>query len=83
MANYLAARRNELGLTQKEIAEQVGVSEGTVSRWESGSIPITRSIQKRPRNVSFWVILFFKKHTLKHTFYFTPSITFIAVAEHR
>ena len=38
MANYLAARRNELGLTQKEIAEQVGVSEGTVSRWESGSI---------------------------------------------
>lgn len=38
MTNYLAARRNELGLTQKEVAEKVGVSEGTVSRWESGSI---------------------------------------------
>ena len=38
MANYLADRRLELGLTQKDIAEAVGVTEATVSRWESGSI---------------------------------------------
>lgn len=38
MENYLAKRRKELNLTQKEIAQAVGVSEGTVSRWESGSI---------------------------------------------
>ena len=38
MGNYLSDRRKELGLTQKEIADMVGVSEGTVSRWESGSI---------------------------------------------
>ncbi len=38
MENYLALRRKELGLTQKDIAEMVGVSEGTVSRWESGLI---------------------------------------------
>lgn len=38
MANYLAVRRTELGLTQKEIAEMIGVSEATVSRWESGAI---------------------------------------------
>lgn len=38
MANYLSERRIQLGLTQKEVAEKVGVSEGTVSRWESGSI---------------------------------------------
>lgn len=31
-------RRNELGLTMKEVADYVGVSEATVSRWESGSI---------------------------------------------
>ena len=38
MENRLAERRKALGLTQKEIAESVGVSEATVSRWESGEI---------------------------------------------
>lgn len=31
-------RRKELGYTMKEIANAVGVSEATVSRWESGDI---------------------------------------------
>lgn len=31
-------RRKELNLTQKEVADSVGVSEATVSRWESGNI---------------------------------------------
>lgn len=34
----LKNRRNELGLTLRQVAEFVGVSEGTVSRWESGDI---------------------------------------------
>lgn len=38
MGNYLAERRKALGITQKEIAELVNVSEATVSRWESGEI---------------------------------------------
>lgn len=38
MENYLAERRKNLGLTQKEVAAAVGVSEATVSRWESGEI---------------------------------------------
>lgn len=38
MAKYLTDRRKELGLTMKQIAEAVGVSEATVSRWESGQI---------------------------------------------
>lgn len=38
MGNYLAERRKALGITQKEIAELVDVSEATVSRWESGEI---------------------------------------------
>lgn len=31
-------RRIELGMTLKQVAEAVGVNEGTVSRWESGDI---------------------------------------------
>ena len=31
-------RRLEIGLTMKQVADAVGVSEGTVSRWESGDI---------------------------------------------
>ena len=38
MNNYLSQRRRELGLTQKEVADAVGVAEATVSRWESGEI---------------------------------------------
>lgn len=36
--DILRDRRKELGLTMKEVAAMVGVSEGTVSRWESGKI---------------------------------------------
>ena len=36
--NRLKERRKEIGLTMKEVADAVGVSEGTVSRWESGNI---------------------------------------------
>lgn len=38
MKNYLSERRKELGLNIKDIANLVGVSEATVSRWESGAI---------------------------------------------
>lgn len=38
MTRYLTDRRKELGLTMKQVAEAVGVSEATVSRWESGQI---------------------------------------------
>lgn len=36
--NVLKKRRIELDLTMKEVADFVGVSEATVSRWESGDI---------------------------------------------
>jgi transcriptional regulator with XRE-family HTH domain len=31
-------RRLELNMTMKELAQKIGVSEGTISRWESGDI---------------------------------------------
>lgn len=36
--DILRNKRIELGLTMKQLAEKVGVSEGTISRWESGEI---------------------------------------------
>lgn len=33
----IAARRNELGLTQKELAKQLNISDRTVSKWERGA----------------------------------------------
>lgn len=35
---YMKNRRKELGLKLKDVANYVGVSEATVSRWESGDI---------------------------------------------
>lgn len=34
----ISTKRKEKGMTQKELAEKVGVSEATISRWESGEI---------------------------------------------
>ena len=36
--DILRERRIELDLTMKDVANSVGVSEATVSRWESGEI---------------------------------------------
>jgi transcriptional regulator with XRE-family HTH domain len=36
--DLLKNRRRELGYTMKDVANKVGVSEGTISRWESGEI---------------------------------------------
>jgi transcriptional regulator with XRE-family HTH domain len=38
----LAAIRKELNLTQTELAEKLGVTQGTISRFESGNLPIDR-----------------------------------------
>lgn len=38
IGTLLKNRRVDLGLTLKDIADAVGVSEATVSRWESGEI---------------------------------------------
>ena len=36
--DIIKKKRTEKGLTMKELAEKVGVSEATISRWESGEI---------------------------------------------
>lgn len=37
MGNFLAALRKEQGLTQTELGEKLGISNKTVSRWETGT----------------------------------------------
>jgi transcriptional regulator with XRE-family HTH domain len=36
LGNYIKSRRQNIGLTQKELAKLVGVTDVTISRWESG-----------------------------------------------
>ena len=36
LAPYIKSRRQSIGLTQKQLAELVGVTDVTISRWESG-----------------------------------------------
>lgn len=38
IGKIIKSRRLELGMTMKELSVRVGVSEGTISRWESGEI---------------------------------------------
>ena len=38
LKDIIRNRRIELGLTMKQVADAVGVSEGTISKWESGNI---------------------------------------------
>ena len=42
ISSVLKARRKELGLTLAQIAAQIGVTEATVQRWESGNIKSLR-----------------------------------------
>ena len=56
-------RRLELSMTMKEVAERVGVSEATVSRWESGDIEnmrrdkiaaLAKALQMPPAVIMGW-----------------------------
>lgn len=38
LKDIIKTRRVELGMTQAQLATAVGVSEATISRWESGDI---------------------------------------------
>jgi len=37
-------QRNRLGMTQQELADQIGVAEETISRWETGGMIQSRSM---------------------------------------
>lgn len=46
--NRVCAERKNLGLTQAELAKEVGVDQSTVVRWEAGgSIPQEKMVRMR------------------------------------
>jgi transcriptional regulator with XRE-family HTH domain len=63
----LKEKRIEKGLTQKDVAAAVGVSEGTVSRWESGKIENMRrdKINALANYLSIDPIIITKGHILR------------------
>lgn len=36
IGTFIAALRKEQGLTQRQLAEELGISDKTVSKWETG-----------------------------------------------
>ena len=80
-------RRIELGLTLKEVATAVGVSEGTVSRWESGNITnmkrnkiaaLAKTLQIPPTTIMGW-----EDDTQKHQeYYLNPATAKLAQEIH-
>ena len=61
MAYFLKERRQELGMTIRELAEKVGVASSTISKWENGFIKdmrrdkvvlLAKALQKTP----LWIV---------------------------
>ena len=61
--DILKTRRIELKLSMRDVAEAVGVSEGTISRWESGNIAnmkrdkivsLAKALQVSPSVIMGW-----------------------------
>ena len=47
IGSYIARKRRELNLTQEQLAEQLGVSNKTISKWENAKcMPDYSTIQK-------------------------------------
>ena len=61
--DLIRQKRISLGMTMKEVADKVGVSEGTISRWESGEIAnmkrgaissLAKVLQLSPNSIMGW-----------------------------
>ena len=55
IAEKIAHKRKELGITQKELAEKLNVSDKTLSRWETGKqIPDALTVLEIAKALSCW-----------------------------
>ena len=56
IGQYIAGKRKALGLTQKQLAEKLGVSDKSVSKWERGvclpdvsALPLCAAVHRHQR----------------------------------
>lgn len=80
--DILRNRRIDLGLTLKEVATAVGVSEATVSRWESGDIENMRrdriAALAAVLDISPGVIMGWEEPVKHDSYYMNPETAQIA-----
>ena len=56
LGRFIAARRTAMRLTQKELAEQIGVSKSAVAKWETdGGIPDRDNLKKLSETMNMTV----------------------------
>jgi len=46
LAEQIRENRDELGLSQRELADHLGVAVETISRWENGALTQTRAMDR-------------------------------------
>lgn len=57
----ISTLRKQVGLTQKQLAERIGVPQSTIARWESGDSNITmKNMEKIARAVHKKLVVTFK-----------------------
>lgn len=48
---WLSTTREDFGLTQKQLAEKLGVTPNTLARWERGELPISKLVHLAAESV--------------------------------
>ena len=67
---YIAEKRKQLGMTQKQLAEQVGITDKAVSKWERGkSIPDSMVMEELCRILRISINEFFSGEDIQEEYY--------------
>ena len=68
--NYIAEKRKQMGMTQKQLAEQVGITDKAVSKWERGkSIPDSMVMEELCRTLQITMNEFFSGEDIQEEYY--------------
>lgn len=67
---YIAEKRKQMGMTQKQLAEQVGITDKAVSKWERGkSIPDSMVMEELSRTLQISMNEFFSGEDIQEEYY--------------